>query len=318
MPKAKKTELSEKTLITYQSVINGIRREIGLPRDEDDNGKWIVSNWTKILEVIDGSASTHTKKNRAAVLKVWTDMFDLPDKYGKQLDMVMAEYANDVHDDYSKNTMNDKQKANWMSVEELREVLSKLRGKLPASVSAIDTYSELKQLLQYFMLLIHLETPLRNDLACAKIYKSADLPEKQSADINYISVSGGSAKLFLNEYKTKKEYGVKVIDLGGDVARELAKYMSVFERMSPNGWFMPDRHDVDKCISRTTYTKWFNDIFSDMGKKVSSTQIRRAVVSDLYDVDENESKKKAELAGKMGHSVAIASLVYAKHEPNKK
>lgn len=318
MPKAKKTELSEKTLITYQSVINGIRREIGLPRDEDDNGKWIVSNWTKILEVIDGSASTHTKKNRAAVLKVWTDMFDLPDKYGKQLDMVMAEYANDVHDDYSKNTMNDKQKANWMSVEELREVLSKLRGKLPASVSAIDTYSELKQLLQYFMLLIHLETPLRNDLACAKIYKSADLPEKQSADINYISVSGGSAKLFLNEYKTKKEYGVKVIDLGGDVARELAKYMSVFERMSPNGWFMPDRHDADKCISRTTYTKWFNDIFADMGKKVSSTQIRRAVVSDLYDVDENESKKKAELAGKMGHSVAIASLVYAKHEPNKK
>ena len=317
MPQAK-TQLSEKTLVTYQSVINGIRREIGLPRDEDDNGKWIVSNWTKILKVIEGSASVHTKKNRAAVLKVWTEMFDLPDKYGEQLDMIMAEYASEVHDDYSKNTMNDKQKANWMGVDELREVLDKLRGKLPASVGAIDTYSELKQLLQFFMLLIHLETPLRNDLACAKIYKSADLPDKQSPDINYISVSATSAKLFLNEYKTKKEYGVKVIDLGANVARELTKYMPVFERMSPNGWFMPDRHDDNKCISRTTYTKWFNDIFSDMGKKVSSTQIRRAVVSDLYDVDENESKKKAELAGKMGHSVAIASLVYAKHEPGKK
>ena len=316
MPKSK-SELSEKTLITYQSVINGIRREIGLPRDEDDDGKWVVSNWAKILKVIEGSSSKHTAKNRSAVLKVWCEMFDLPDKYSEQLDIIMTEYANDVHDEYSKNTMNDKQKENWVSVEELREILEKLRGKLPVSVSAIDTYNEYKQLLQYFMLMIHLETPLRNDLACAKIYKAADLPEKQDPDTNYISV-GKSCKLYLNDYKTKKEYGVKVIDFGSDVSRDLNKYMEVFERMSPNRWFMMDRHDDNKCISRTTYTKWFNDIFSDMGKKVSSTQIRRAVVSDLYDVDENESKKKADLASKMGHSVAVASLVYAKHEPNKR
>lgn len=316
MPKQNKTELSEKTLITYQAVINGIRREIGLPKDEDDDGKWIVSNWAKILKVIEGSSSKHTAKNRSAVLKVWCEMFDLPDKYSKQLDIIMTELANDVHDEYSKNTMNDKQKENWLTVEELRGVLEKLRGKLPASVAAIDTYGEYKQLLQYFMLLIHLDTPLRNDLACAKIYKAADLPEKQDSEINYISV-GKTCKLYLNDYKTRSDYGVKVIDLGSDVSRDLNKYMEVFERMSPYHWFMMDRHDSNKCISRTTYTKWFNDIFSDMGKKVSSTQIRRAVVSDLYDVDENESKKKAELANKMGHSVAIASLVYAKAEPKK-
>jgi hypothetical protein len=317
MVKQNKTELSEKTLITYQAVINGIRREIGLPNDDDDNSRWITSNWTKILKVIRGSSSKHTAKNRAAVLKVWVMMYDLPDKYSLELDEIMTELANDVQNEYSTNTMNDKQKENWMTVEELRGVLEKLRGKLPVSVNAIDTYNEYKQLLQYFMLLIHLDSPLRNDLACAKIYKTADLPEKQDPDTNYISV-GKSCKLYLNEYKTKKDYGVKVIDFGSDVSRDLNKYMEVFERMSPNHWFMMDRHDSNKCISRTTYTKWFNDIFSDMGKKVSSTQIRRAVVSDLYDVDENESKKKAELASKMGHSVAIASLVYAKHEPNKK
>lgn len=317
MVKQDKTELSEKTLVTYQAVINGIRREIGLPKDEDDDAKWITSNWSKILKVIKGSSSKHTAKNRAAVLKVWVMMYDMADKYGEQLDEIMADLATDVNDEYSKNTMNDKQKENWMSVEELREVLEKLRGKLPVSVSAIDTYNEYKQLLQYFMLMIHLDTPLRNDLACAKIYKASDMPEKQDPDTNYISV-GKSCKLYLNDYKTKKDYGVKVIDLGADVSRELNKYMEVFERMSPNHWFMMDRADKDKCISRTTYTKWFNDIFSDLGKKVSSTQIRRAVVSDLYDVDENESKKKQELANKMGHSVAMASLVYAKHEPNKK
>jgi len=317
MPKENKTELSERTLVTYQAVINGIRREIGLPKDEDDDGKWVVSNWNKIIKVIKGSSSKHTAKNRSAVLKVWCEMFDLPEKYSNELDQLMNDLASDVNDEYSKNTMNDKQKENWLSVEELREILEKLRGKLPASVNAIDTYNEYKQLLQYFMLMIHLDTPLRNDLACAKIYKTADLPDKQDNNTNYISV-GKTCKLYLNEYKTKKDYGVKVIDFGSDVSRDLNKYMEVFERMSPNHWFMMDRHDSNKCISRTTYTKWFNDIFSELGKKVSSTQIRRAVVSDLYDVDENESKKKQELANKMGHSVAIASLVYAKHEPNKK
>ena len=51
--------------------------------------------------------------------------------------------------------------------------------------------------------------------------------------------------------------------------------------------------------------------------KVGSTQIRRAVVSDLYKVDEDEMAKKQALANTMQHSVATAGLVYAKHIPDK-
>lgn len=312
MPK-NKNDLSEKTLITYQSVINGIRREIGLPRDEDDNGKWIVSNWQKILKVIDESASIHTKKNRTAVLKVWSEMFDLPDKYGEQLDILIKDYASEVNDEYSKNTMNTKQEANWIGVKELREILAKLEMKLPR---LIDTYGEYKQLIQYLMLLIHLNTPLRNDLACAKVFLSKDMPKEQDDDLNYISINKPDKKVlfYLNNYKTKKDYGQKILEFNNEVGLEIIRYYDTITKISPGGWFMRDREDADRCITRTTYTKWFNSIFSDTGKKVSSTQIRRAVVSDLYDVDENEMKKKQALATVMGHSVGTAGLVYAKHE----
>lgn len=310
----KKTELSENTLKNYQAVINGILRELGLEK-EDEKGDWIAKHWNRMMNIIDGSKSVHTQKNRTAVLKVWCDLHDLPEKYGEELEKKMGELASKVNDEYSTNKMNEKQEANWVGVQEMREIVDKMRTKLPANVSAIDTYSEYKQLIRYMMLLIHIHIPLRNDLACAKIYLSNDMPKEQDNDVNYIAInkSKKSAILYLNDYKTQKEYGQKVINFPAEVAKELVKYYDVIIRMSPNHWFIRDSEDDNKCISRVTFTKWFNTIFSDTGKKVSSTQIRRAVVSDLYKVDEDEMKKKQELANVMGHSVQQAGLSYAKH-----
>lgn len=311
---AKKTELSENTLKNYQAVINGILRELAVEK-EDAKGDWIVKNWDKIMNIIDSSKSIHTQKNRTAVLKVWCDLHDLPEKYGVELEKKMGELAGKVNDEYSTNKMNAKQEANWVGVKEMREIVEKMRSKLPANVTAIDTYSEYKQMIRYIMLLIHIHVPLRNDLACAKIYMSNDMPKVQDNDVNYIAISKTkkTAVLYLNDYKTQKEYGQKVINFPLDVSKELVKYYDVIIRMSPNHWLIRDSEDDDKCISRVSYTKWFNTIFSDTGKKVSSTQIRRAVVSDLYKVDEDEMKKKLELANVMGHSVNQAGLSYAKH-----
>ena len=314
MPKPK-GELSERTLATYQSVINGIKKEIGLPRDDDAGGKWIVSNWAKILKVIDASSSIHTKKNRAAVLAVWCDMYDLPDKYGEQLQLIMAEYGNEVADQYSTNKMSEKQEANWLTIDELREIVKKLEMKLPR---LIDTYGEYKQLISYLIILIHLDYPLRNDLACAKIHLAKDMPDKQDKEINYLSVGEKKVTLYLNDYKTEDKYGSKIIEFNEEVSREIMKYYPVIKQLSPKGWFIRDRDDDDKCISRTTLTKWINSAFADTGKKVSTTQIRRSVISSVYKPQEGEQKKKQDLAYVAGHSTQMAGSVYAKIEPSKK
>jgi hypothetical protein len=122
--------------------------------------------------------------------------------------------------------------------------------------------------------------------------------------------------IHLNNYKTRKEYGEKIIKLPSDVSREIIRYSGVIEKMSPHGWFL-GKDGEDAPISRPTYTKLINSIFSGDGVKVGSTQIRRAVVSDLYKVDENEMAKKQALANTMGHGVMTAGLVYAKHIPEK-
>jgi hypothetical protein len=305
----KTSELSDKTLAAYESTINAIYKSLKLEGARPDKGDWIEKHWKQIVEHVEASASLHTRKNRYAVLKVYCTLYDLPDKICEFLDDKMGELAGKVTDEYSKNKMNEKQEANWVGVQEMRAMLQTLRAKLS---QAIDTYAEYKALCKYLMLCIHIEVPLRNDLADAKIMST--LPKDVDEKTNYIIVrSKKSAQIILNVYKTRKEYGSKTIELPAHVSAELHQFFPVIQEMSPHSWFICDRDDAKKPISRTTYTKWFQSIFKGTGKSVSTTQVRRAVVSDLYDVDENEMAKKQQLAGVMGHSVQQAGLSYAKH-----
>lgn len=307
--------LSEKTLVTYQAVINGLLRDADI--DDDEDGKWITQHWDKLMQVIGVSKSIHTKKNRYAVLKIWCDMHDLPEKYSNQLQQKIDDLVEEVNNQYSTNLKSEKMEKNWVSVPELKATVEALKSKvLPAE--AIDTYNEFRALIKYLVLLIHVSMPLRNDLACAKIYLTNEVPKSKSGEKRenneiIINKSKKTAQLILNDYKTAGTYGQKVLDFPTDIAREMIKWYPVIIRMSPKAWLIPDREDPEKCISRVTYTKLFNSIFSDTGKKVSTTQIRRSIVSDVVKPEPNETKKREELANVMGHSIDTQNK-YAKSD----
>lgn len=310
------SHLSEKTLTTYRSTINSLYKKIGLgSKAPVDDGKWIKDNFPKIMEYIDGMQSDFSKKNNVAILKVWCDMFDIDDKkIIETLDKKMIDLNETVNNSYATNKMNEKVADNWVGVEEMREKLVYLKSKLPA-IGSIDTYKEYMALMKYLCLMIHIEVPLRNDLADAKLV--SELPKEQDENVNYLVMKKAGVSLHLNNYKTKKEYGAKVIVLPKEVSKEIIKYSPVILKMSPHDWFI-GKDGEDAPISRPSYTKMLNSIFNKDGVKVSSTQIRRAVVSDLYKVEENEFQKKQQLANVMQHSVATAGHVYAKVLPSKK
>jgi hypothetical protein len=313
--------LSDKTLVTYQAVINGLLRDADI--DDDEDGKWITKHWEKLMQVIGVSKSIHTKKNRYAVLKIWCEMHDLPEKYSNQLQEKIDNLVEEVNNQYSTNMKSEKIDKNWVSVPELKTTIEMLKSKvLPAE--AIDNYNEFRALIKYLVLLIHVSMPLRNDLACAKIFLTNEVPKskrtygspltspltKEGLKGNVvpfneiiINKSKKTAQLILNDYKTARTYGQKVLDFPPEIAKEIIKWYPVVIRMSPKSWLIPDRDDPEKCISRVTYTKLFNSIFSDTGKKVSTTQIRRTIVSDVVKPEPNETKKREELANVMGHSI---------------
>ncbi len=314
-------ELSEKTLQTYRSTINAVYKSIGLgAAAPTDSGAWIKTNLSAIIKMIDETESKQTAKNRAVVLKIWSDMFDLPDSVIKTLEKKMYELADEVNSSYATNKMSDKVAENWASLSDLKEKVEYLKQKLPEP-KYIDTYKEYIALMRYLCLLIHVHLPLRNDLADARLMEALPHEDDIDGNSNYIIINKRSLKgqIHLYAYKTRGSYGVKVLDIPKEVVREIVYYWDAIKRESytKNAWFIK-KNGVDAPITRVTYTKLLNAIFSRDDIKVSSTQIRRAVVTEVYAPDPDEYKKKQDLANVMGHSSATASLVYAKVVPKDK
>lgn len=315
------SNLSEKTLISYKSTINSIHKQIGLgPTAPNDSASWIEKNLSAVMKMINETESKHTAKNRVVVLKIWADMFGLPEKVIGVLDKKMYELVDEVNGSYSTNKMNEKVAENWQSIDQIREKVEVLKNKLPEP-KYIDTYKEYIQLMRYLCLLFHTYLPLRNDLADARLMEKMPDDNDVDGNSNYIIINRKSNKgqLHLLAYKTRKEYGSKILDIPNDVVREISKYWDVIKHFSydKDCWFII-KDGVGAPISRVSYTKMLNSAFAGDGVKVSSTQIRRAVVTDLYAPTEDEYKKKTELANVMGHSIETAGLMYAKVVPSNK
>ncbi len=315
------TKLSEKTLTTYKSTINAIHKRIGLgPVAPVDSASWIEKNLSAIMKLIDETESKQTAKNRVTILKIWGESFGISEKIIGMLDKRMYELVDEVNGAYQTNQMNEKVANNWKSIDEIREKVESLKHKLPEA-KYIDTYKEYIQLMRYLCLLFHTHLPLRNDLADARLME--EMPDDKDVDgnSNYIIINRRTLKgqLHLLAYKTRKDYGAKILDIPTDVVREIVKYWGVIKHFSydKEAWFIT-KDGVSAPISRVSYTKMLNSAFAADGVKVSSTQIRRAVVTDLYAPDPEEYKKKQDLANVMGHSSATAALVYAKVVPKDK
>lgn len=315
------SNLTEKTLNSYKSTVNSIHKRIGLgPVAPTDSGAWIEKNLSAIMKLINETESKQTAKNRCVIMKIWAGAFNLPDKIIGVFDKKMYELVDEVNSAYATNKMNDKVADNWKSIDEIREKVEVLKNKLPEP-QYIDTYREYIQLMRYLCLLIHTHLPLRNDLADARLMEEMPDDDDVDGNSNYIIIDRrrNKGRIHLLAYKTRKEYGEKILEIPTDVVREINKYWNVIKHFSydENAWFII-KDGVSAPISRVSYTKMLNAAFAGDGVKVSSTQIRRAVVTELYAPDPEEYKKKQQLANIMGHNPSTAALIYAKVVPDKK
>lgn len=304
-----KTDVSDKTMKMYLSTLNGLAKSVGHKLDDaDDSGGWIEKNYGKLIEHIDGLASKHTRKNKLAVLMVFSQTYGLKDKIIKDIADRMDKVGQEVKADYETNEMNDKQKENWLTVEALDEKILELKNAIPKTkLAGFDDYNKV---IKFLILSIYKFIPMRNDIVDVKIVNGTPPKDTPDTDVNYIYIpKTTAASLVLNSYKTKEVYKQKVIKFPYDISADLRKYLPLIQSVSPNDWFVIGKRDHDKPMTRNAFTKYLNKVF---GKKISTSMIRHSIVSSVYKVNKDEYKDKQELADKMMHSVGEASLVYAK------
>lgn len=291
------TTLSDATLQQYLINLSTIAREVGADMNDKE---WVIKNWTNIKIYLESIENLHTRKSKVCAVLFTEHLNPLPATISFYLKRQIQLLLNSITERYATNLKTKKQEANWVDITDIDEKIDELEDEITTEIS----FENYKNILRYLILVFHKAIPVRNDLVRTKIIYD-DEPH-ENPEYNYILIN---EKVFvMNNYKTKKQYGQKRLTLPPVITDAFDMYLPILKHFSPQGFFYAKLNSEQQ--TSVQFTKLFNSIWECEGIKVGSTQIRRSVVSELYDV-EHEQKKQA-LADKMAHSVSTASLIYAK------
>jgi integrase len=303
--------ISETTVKTYTSALNALARNLGYDTSlmYPEGWHWL-KNHKRVWNVIQLSESPHTMNTKLFAIKY---ILELNDDAPTELLLHYEDYISVVKEKiseiYAKNRKSVKQEENWLSKQELDDILNALEKKVKRS---FDNRKDYKNVMKYLILKIHLQTPFRNNLSEAKIYMDPSKEDLADHKYNYIVLdsSDNSAVFIDNNYKTKSKYGQRTIIWSDEIAKELIHYYHDIIAFNKEHYFLTNNND--EKMTPNNYTKFLESIFTETGKKVSSTMLRNIVVSDLYALDKEDEAKKDLLAHNMGHSRNTAQKIYAK------
>lgn len=326
--KNKAEELSDTTLIQYDSTIKSLARRINV--DPTISKNWMGKNFNKLIDEIENGKnpktgnpySIKTIRNYYVVLCSLGGVYGMNEEQLSKCKERMDKLNEEILKFQGTHEMTEKEETSWVSSAEIAEKIKVLKNKLP-TVGAIDIYREYKQLMQYLSLLFLSHHSLRNDLAQTKIFTNDEAPEKYEDDINYFIINKETKNgvFILNRSKTSSYYGSKEYDIDDEVTSEFFKYYKVIKTFSPENYLMADRDNNKKPITRNVFTKWMQSIWESDGKKISTSMIRKIITSEKYQLTDAEIKKRNEeklLAEQQGHSQETAYKFYAKKIPASK
>ena len=230
--------------------------------------------------------------------------------YGDLRDELNKKYE----DENASGVISDKQKDNFVPLKEVEDMIETICGEL--SLKNIKKKEDVsvkdKQLLQIYTLLnIYIRLPMRNDMAgVSAIMKSAynKLTEEDKENNNYLVVQQKEMWFVLNEYKTKAKYKEKRIDVPKDLEKILRLYVRV------NGMGILFKTGTGTPITRNALTQLLTKTSQKyMGKSISTTMLRKIVLSHKFQNTKEDMKQMADVCG---HSVATQQHIYVKKNQN--
>lgn len=250
--------------------------------------------------------STATLKNKVSSIIIYLKMMkqsnELIKKYQDWFDILSGKITREQ----AKMDKSQKEQSNWMSKDQLIEYANKLKSELPSKpTSKVD----MSKWMKYITLLIHINYPFRNELADSQIVTSI---KNNDSDVNYFVVDNKNKKVkaLIQAYKTKKTYKDLNINIMPSVAEEIIKYykhLTNYKKANNinNDWMLLAKNN--EKMTRNDFTYFVKSIFEPLGKNISTTMIRKIIVSALYPVEQMKA-----LAHTMGHDVSTAMEYYAK------
>tara|TARA_R110002126_G_scaffold116662_5_gene256164 strand:- start:3936 stop:4874 length:939 start_codon:yes stop_codon:yes gene_type:complete len=269
---------------------------------------------SKVTEVKEKIKDLHytTQRNFYNAIIVYLRAGEKNEELIEKYDTMRNELNEQYKTDNESGKISEKQKNNFVDIQEVKDMINKMEAEIKKEglKKKENLTAKEKQLIQVFTIYsILLKIPLRNDLAgmeaiSRKKYKT--LTDKDKEENNYLVVDKAKMEFVLNEYKTARKYKQKNII----IPKELEKIVRMYLRKNGMGILFKTgtgtpltRNALSQLLIKTSQ--------SYMNKNISTTMIRKIVLSDMFADTKKEMEKMSEITG---HSVETMNSVYVKEK----
>ena len=233
-------------------------------------------------------------------------------KYNTMRDNLNKQYE----DDNATGKISDKQKANFVDIQVVKDGIEAMGKELKEKKfkKADNLSAKDKTLLMVYTLFqIHIRLPLRNDLAQALAITKRQytkLSEEDKKANNYLIVEKGKMFLAINKFKTSKKFEALNIDIPKDLEKLLRTYIRI------NGMGVLFKTSTGAPLTRNALSQLLIKFSKKYmgGKSISTTMLRKIVLSDKFGDLKKEQKEMSKITG---HSVETMNNVYVKEGQGK-
>lgn len=297
------------TIRQYEIQLNKLKKVF-----ESDNWDFL-SKPEDVVDKLKGNKFTSQRNSYNAIIVLLMALnhdnkYDkLLEEYGKLRDTLNNKYV----EDQQSGKISEKQKENFAELSEIQTMISQMESEIKAKDlkkqnKLSGKEKELLTVYVIYSLLVRL--PIRNDMAGMELITKTQynkLSDDQKKNTNYLVNEKSSMFMVLNEYKTSAKYGEKKIDVPKDLEKIFRMYIKITNKQPGEVLFVSS---TGKAISRNAMSQLLLKTSKKrMGKAISTTLMRKAVVSDKFG---DMKKEQKELADIMGHSVGVQNAVYNK------
>mgnify|MGYP003122242410 FL=1 len=301
--KSSRPNIKDSTIKMYESNLNKLKSMF----DSDDFK--FLKDFDKVMDKLETRHFTTIRNYMNAIL-----IYLMAINSDKKQDTLLKKYQDkrdelnqQYEDEQTSGKISEKQSKNFVPLKDVVDMINKMGNDLKGFKKKELTAKD-KMLLQiYIIFQIHVRLPMRNDVAemeaiTKRAYNKLSLENKKAK--NYLVVEKGKMFMVLNKFKTSSKYEELRFDVPKDLERLLRSYLKI------NGMGVLFKSSTGKTLSRNQisqllikYSKRY------IGKSISTTMLRKIVLSDKFGELKKEQEKMASITG---HSVATMNSVYVK------
>tara|TARA_R110001592_G_scaffold18271_3_gene76072 strand:+ start:9744 stop:10703 length:960 start_codon:yes stop_codon:yes gene_type:complete len=301
--KSSRPNIKDSTIKMYESNLNKLKSMF----DSDDFK--FLKDFDKVMDKLETRHFTTIRNYMNSIL-----IYLMAINSDKKQDTLLKKYQDkrdelnqQYEDEQTSGKISEKQSKNFVPLKDVVDMINKMGNDLKGFKKKELTAKD-KMLLQiYIIFQIHVRLPMRNDLAemesiTKRAYNKLSLENKKAK--NYLVVEKNKMFMVLNKFKTSSKYEELRFDVPKDLEKLLRSYLKI------NGLGVLFKSSTGKALSRNQisqllikYSKRY------IGKSISTTILRKIVLSDKFGELKKEQEKMASITG---HSVATMNSVYVK------